>query len=211
MSGIAVFNRKTGHEDRRRKKETLLDLLTIVFIALGLAMDATAVSIATGSAISKGRIRLALRMGASFGFFQALMPIVGWLGGRGLREFVAGIDHWVAFALLVVVGAKMIYESLRMKGSQKKSGSMTPSVLLLLSVATSIDALAVGFSFAFLGVAIVAPVAVIGVVTFVLSFVGVLIGSGIGHFLESKIEAVGGLVLIGIGAKILVEHLMGRA
>jgi putative Mn2+ efflux pump MntP len=105
----------------------------------------------------------------------------------------------------------MIYESLKMKGSEKKTGFVTPSVLLLLSVATSIDALAMGFSFAFLGVAIVAPVIVIGVVTFIFSFAGVLIGSGIGHFLESKMEAVGGLVLVGIGIKILVEHLMGRA
>jgi putative Mn2+ efflux pump MntP len=211
MSGIAVFDEKTDSEGRSGKKETALDLFAVVLIAFGLAMDATAVSIATGSSISKGRFRIALRMGASFGLFQALMPIAGWLCGKNLRGFLAGIDHWVAFALLVFVGAKMIYESLKMKRSEKRTGSVTPCVLLLLSVATSIDALAVGFSFAFLGVAIAAPVVVIGFVTFILSFAGVLIGSGIGHFLESKMEAIGGLVLIGIGIKILVEHLMGRA
>lgn len=184
-----------------------MDLVTLSFIAFGLAMDAFAVSVASGFAIHNLRLRNALTIALFFGSFQAVMPVVGWLAGFGLRDFIADVDHWIAFALLGLIGAKMIYESTKMDGKEKDRDPMNIAVLLMLSVATSIDALAVGLSLSFLKVYILTPAAVIGVITFALSFLGVYIGDRFGHFFEKKIEFAGGLVLIGIGVKILIEHL----
>jgi putative Mn2+ efflux pump MntP len=184
-----------------------MDLITVTFIAFGLAMDAFAVSITSGITIKQLRIRNALKIAMFFGAFQAIMPIVGWLAGLSLRDFISGVDHWIAFGLLSLIGCKMIYESIKMESSQKVINPLNIYVLLMLSVATSIDALAVGVSFAFLKVSIITPVIVIGIVTFVLSLLGVFVGDKFGRFFEKKIEIVGGLILIGIGIKILVEHL----
>jgi len=187
--------------------EYQVDVLSIIFVAFGLAMDAFAVSITSGLTIKRLRISHALRIGIAFGGFQALMPVVGWLVGLSLRDLISDVDHWVAFGLLSFVGCKMIYGSLQMESHKKRIDPLNVCVLFMLSVATSIDALAVGVSFAFLKVSIVTPVVVIGIVTFLLSFAGVYVGNRLGHFFEKKIEIVGGLVLIGIGIKILVEHL----
>ena len=182
--------------------------LTIVLIAFGLAMDAFAVSITNGITAKKMKLRNALAPAISFGLFQAFMPVIGWLAGLTLIQFIAGIDHWIAFGLLSFIGCKMIYESTKI-GAEKENFELTnPYVLLMLSIATSIDALAVGLSFAFLKISIVAPVLIIGLITFILSFCGAYIGNKIGHFCENKIEILGGLVLIGIGLKILIEHLL---
>ncbi len=135
------------------------------------------------------------------------MPVVGWLAGLSVREFISTVDHWVAFGLLVFVGGKMIYEATLMNEEEEAKDPMNIATLLILSLATSIDALAVGLSLSFINVTIITPAIIIGVVTFILSFAGVYIGSRFGHFLENRIEVVGGLILIGIGAKILVEHL----
>jgi len=135
------------------------------------------------------------------------LPLIGWLAGLKLKDFMGGVDHWIAFGLLGLIGGKMIWESMKMDSGEKPSSALTPLVLLSLSVATSIDALAVGVSFAFLKVGIVVPILVIGLVTFVLSFLGVMVGNKIGHFFERKIETLGGLILIGIGIKILMDHL----
>ncbi len=185
-----------------------MDMITIIIIAFGLAMDAFAVSITSGITIKKLKIDHALKIALFFGSFQAFMPVVGWLAGLSLKDFISGIDHWIAFGLLGFIGCKMIYESIRMQPGEARNNSMNLYVLLILSVATSIDALAVGISFAFLEISIVTPVIIIGVVTFLLSFFGVFVGSRFGHFFEKRIEIVGGLVLIGIGVKILVEHLV---
>jgi putative Mn2+ efflux pump MntP len=182
-------------------------LIAILLVSLGLAMDAFAVSLSTGVAARSFRPERALRMATSFGCFQAFMPVVGWLGGLGLTGLVSGFDHWVAFGLLGAIGGKMVVEAMKGKPTEKQLDRLSLGVLLVLSVATSIDALAVGFSFAVLRAPIVAPAAIIGVVTFVISFVGVGIGSRCGKLLESKAEVVGGLVLVGIGVRILVEHL----
>jgi putative Mn2+ efflux pump MntP len=184
-----------------------LSLFSIVVIALGLAMDAFAVSVASGFTIRRLHIRHAFRMALFFGAFQALMPVVGWLAGLSLRDWIASIDHWIAFGLLGFIGIKMIVESARLDPDGKKSDPMKLMVLLMLSVATSIDALAVGLTFAILQVSILLPVLVIGIITFVLSFAGVYIGDRFGHFFEKKIEIIGGIILIGIGTKILIEHL----
>jgi manganese efflux pump family protein len=186
-----------------------LNLLTILFIAVGLAMDAFAVSIANGLVLKKEKLLTAFKLGLFFGGFQALMPILGWYGGSSFRDIIAGYDHWLAFGLLVFIGGKMIYESFKLKELEESPKALTYTVLLILAVATSIDALAVGLSFAFLSISIVTPVIIIGLVSFVLSFIGVFIGNKLGHFFERKIEIIGGLILIGIGVKTLVEHLIG--
>ena len=185
-----------------------MDMITIVFVAFGLAMDAFAVSITSGLTIRHLRINHALRIALFFGSFQAVMPIIGWLAGLSLRDFISDIDHWIAFGLLSFIGLKMIYEAITMKEGDKAISPLNSSVLLMLSIATSIDALAVGVSFAFLKISIATPVIVIGIVTFLLSFLGIFIGNRLGHFFEKKIEILGGLTLIGIGIKILVEHLV---
>jgi putative Mn2+ efflux pump MntP len=182
--------------------------ITIIGIALGLAMDAFAVSIASGAAIRELRLRHALRIALFFGVFQAAMPVAGWATGIGLRDLIGGIDHWIAFGLLAAVGIKMIYESARMGPGKKRMDPLNPSILLILSIATSIDALAVGISFAFLRIAIVTPVLVIGMVTFLLSLSGVYLGDRAGHLFEKKIALLGGILLIIIGIKILIEHLV---
>ncbi len=180
--------------------------ITIIFISFGLAMDAFAVSITSGMAIKPLRFGSALKIALFFGFFQALMPIIGWLAGVSLRGFISDIDHWLAFGLLCFIGSKMIYESFKLETSEK-SNPLDIYVIFILSIATSIDALAVGITFAFLNVSIITPVLAIGIVTFLVSFFGVFVGEKFGHFFEKKIEIVGGIILIGIGIKILVEHL----
>ena len=183
--------------------------LETLLLALGLAMDAFAVSVASGIAFKNFRMHHALRMAAAFGLFQAIMPLIGWLAGLTMQRFVSGIDHWIAFGLLGLVGGKMIYEACRMEEAEEPSNPFGFAVLLVLALATSIDALAVGITFAMLKTAIMAPVVVIGSVTFVLSLAGVYIGEACGHFFEKKIEVVGGLILIGIGLRILLGHMAG--
>ena len=177
-------------------------------IAIGLAMDAFAVSIASGVTIKQMRLRQTLAIALSFGIFQGIMPILGWLAGLGFREYIAAYDHWLAFLLLAGVGAKMIYESFQLEEDDCDEFCMTGGRLLLLSIATSLDALAVGLSFSFLDITIFLPALMIGVVTFILSYAGVILGQKVGHLFEGKIEIVGGIILIGIGFKILLEHLI---
>ncbi|MBW2652600.1 MAG: manganese efflux pump [Deltaproteobacteria bacterium] len=185
-----------------------MDAITIIAIAFGLAMDAFAVSITSGITIKNLKINNALKIALFFGLFQAIMPVIGWLAGLSLKDFISEIDHWIAFGLLSFIGCKMIYESITVQSNEKQIDPLNVYVLLMLSVATSIDALAVGVSFAFLKVSIVTPVIIIGTVTFLLSYLGVYIGDRIGHFFENKIEIAGGLLLIGIGLKILIESLV---
>lgn len=170
-------------------------------------MDAFAVSITSGITIRHLKIRHVLTISLFFGFFQALMPIMGWLSGISLRSIISGFDHWIAFGLLSIIGCKMIYESFKMESDKERIDPQNIYVLFILSIATSIDALAIGLSLSFLKIAIVLPAILIGIVTFSLSFLGVYIGNKVGHFFEREIEIIGGLILIGIGIKILVEHL----
>jgi putative Mn2+ efflux pump MntP len=184
-----------------------MELVTIVIIAVGLAMDALAVSIVSGASYRQLKVQHALRMAVFFGGFQALMPVVGSLAGLSVREYIADCDHWVAFALLAAVGIKMIYESFKIKSAEQSFDVSNILVLLALSIATSIDALAVGITLSLLRISLATAVIIIGLVTFVLSYLGTFIGNRFGHFFENKIEAVGGLILIGIGLKILIGHL----
>ncbi|MGA2172800.1 MAG: manganese efflux pump MntP family protein [Sedimentisphaerales bacterium] len=185
-----------------------MELLAIIAIAVGLSMDAFAVSVVTGAAYRELRIRHTLRMAGFFGGFQAFMPAVGYLAGMTVRQSILNYDHWVAFGILAAVGAKMIYESLKIKEERKTMHPANLPLLLALAVATSIDALAVGITLSLITSRIAAAVIIIGVVTFGLSCAGVHIGKKFGHFFESGIEAIGGLVLIGLGAKILLQHIL---
>src|SRR4030042_7120478 len=152
-----------------------MGLLTIILIALALAMDAFAVSVASGIAIKELRIRHALIIGAWFGLFQAVMPILGWVSGIGLSSLITGIDHWIVFGLLFLIGCKMIYESFQLDPMKSRTDPMQIHVLFSLSIATSLDAFVAGISFAMLGISIITPIIIIGAVTFVLSFMGVLL------------------------------------
>lgn len=175
-------------------------------IAVGLSMDAFAVSICKGLSVQKLKPRHAVIAGAYFGGFQALMPVVGWLLGRQFESLIKSIDHWIAFVLLALIGANMIREAVKNE-EENLNDSFSPRTMLPLAVATSIDALAVGVTFAFLDVEIVPAVSMIGVTTFVLSAVGVKIGNVFGAKYKSKAELVGGIVLVVMGVKILIEHL----
>jgi manganese efflux pump family protein len=179
---------------------------TVSLIAVGLSMDCFAVSISSGLIIKDLRLNHALLIAFFFGLFQAMMPILGWLGGKSLLGPLCIVDHWIGFGILTFIGAKMIYESFKLDADKGWLNPMNFSVLILLSVATSIDALAVGFSFGILCVEILVPVLIIGSVAFIFSFIGVYIGDKFGHFWEKKIEFAGGLILIAIGIKILIEH-----
>ena len=184
-----------------------MDIPTILLVAFSLAMDAFAVSIANGTTITHQRNRAALTMALFFGTFQMFMPIVGWLAGLSLEEFIMGVDHWIALTMLTLIGSKMIYDSTK-KEAKKIENRLNIITLLTLSVATSIDALAVGLSFAFLQVYIATPIIIIGIVTFILSLMGFFFGNTAGNLLGNRIKIVGGLILIGIGIKILIEHVV---
>jgi len=186
-----------------------MDFLTTLAIAAGLSMDAFTVSVATGCRIRRVTLRYAARSGLWFGGFQALMPVLGWLGGLALRNVITGFGHWVAFGLLLLVGGKMIVEALR--GGEREADSVperrSTHEMLVLAVATSIDALAVGLSLSVLHVSIWMPALLIGAVTFAVSVVGTFLGCGIGKLVKGWAEIVGGIVLIGIGIKLLVQGL----
>jgi putative Mn2+ efflux pump MntP len=183
-----------------------MSIFSIFLIALALAMDAFAVSISSGIAISRMKIRHAFLIASFFGVFQGLMPFIGWHAGQGIKIFVASWDHWIAFFLLLFVGVRIIYEACRTQSNEKRYDPLNIYVLFFLSIATSIDALAVGLTLSFADLSIMLPILIIGVVTFVMSFVGTYVGAVFGHLLEKKVEIAAGLLLIGIGVKILLQH-----
>lgn len=183
-----------------------MDFFSILVIAVGLAMDAFAVSVASGVTIKAMRLRQTVTIAFSFGLFQGIMPVIGWLAGVGFRDYIADYDHWLVFILLVAIGAKMIYEARRLEEDECDEFCMTGGRLFFLSVATSLDALAVGLSFSLLNVNILTPALIIGAVTFTLSYAGIIFGRRMGHLFEGRIEIVGGVILILIGLKILLQH-----
>lgn len=176
-------------------------------IAVALSMDALAIAIAIGCAIKRPLLDYALRIATGFGASQLFMPIIGWLGGCKIQAFIAPFDHWVVFGVLSIIGGKMIYESRSSSNTDRSYSHMSMRMLLLLSLATSLDALSVGFSLSLLNVAILKPALVIGVTTFTLSLAGVFVGCRAGHYCKGRIETLGGLTLIVIGTRILWQHL----
>jgi len=185
-----------------------MNATVILGIALGLAMDCFAVAIGASVALRGATPRQTFRLSFHFGLFQALMPVVGWLAGLSVVRTISFWDHWVAFGLLCFVGGKALWAALREDGGETRAGDPTRGVsLVVLSLATSVDALAVGFSFAMLGVTVWFPSMVIGVVSAAVTAVGMQLGSPLGERFGKRMEILGGLVLISIGLKILVEHL----
>ncbi len=184
-----------------------MSLWELLVIAVGLSMDAFAVSVCKGLSVQKVKPKHYLIVAAYFGGFQALMPLLGYLLGVRFEAMVANVDHWIAFVLLGLIGANMVRES--RAGEEKLDDSFTVSTMLILAVATSIDALAIGVTFAFLGVNIVEAIILIGITTGIISGVGLKIGNVFGSRYKSKAEMAGGIVLILMGIKILVQHLLG--
>ena len=183
-----------------------MGLIELFLIAVGLSMDAFAVSVCKGLAMPKCTFKKAAIVGLWFGGFQALMPAIGYVLGAQFQETIASIDHWIAFVLLALIGGNMIHEALD-NDEEEADASLDVKTMFLLAVATSIDALAVGITFAFLKVNIIPAVCLIGIVTFIISFAGVKIGNVFGVRYKNKAEIVGGVILILLGLKILLEHL----
>jgi len=188
---------------------TVTELLSILGISLGLSADCFAVAVSSGVSLGSGRARM-LKVALSFGLFQAVMPVLGWLAGTTIVGYIGQYDHWVAFGLLAFVGGRMVYESFHHEGEAARKtdiGRWLP--LLVLSVATSIDALAVGLSFALLEVNIAVASVIIGVVAFGVTMVGLFVGRKSHQLLGKRMELVGGIILIGIGLRILITHALG--
>ena len=183
-----------------------MGLIELFLIAVGLSMDAFAVSVCKGLAMPKCTFKKAAIVGLWFGEFQALMPAIGYILGAQFQEAIASIDHWIAFVLLALIGGNMIHEALD-NDEEEADASLDVKTMFLLAVATSIDALAIGITFAFLKVNIIPAVCFIGIVTFIISFAGVKIGNVFGARYKNKAEIVGGIILILLGLKILLEHL----
>lgn len=182
-----------------------MGLIELFILAVGLSMDAFAVSVCKGLAMERPTWRRAVVPGLWFGAFQGLMPLLGWLLGSRFAQYITAVDHWIAFALLVILGVNMLREARRADDGEADA-SLGVKTMLAMAVATSIDALAVGVTFAFLEVAIVPAVCFIACVTFVISTLGVKVGALFGDRLQAKAEALGGIILIVLGVKILLEH-----
>ena len=185
-----------------------MGILELVLIAIGLSMDAFAVAVCAGLTMQKINIKKTLIIGLYFGIFQAVMPLIGYMAATLFADKIIAYDHWIAFVLLCFLGSKMVLGSFKKEsGGDKTEVSVKPAFMFPLAIATSIDALAVGISFAFLRVKIIPAVALIGVTTLVISVIGVKIGNIFGARFKSKAEFAGGIILILIGLKILLEHL----
>jgi len=185
-----------------------MSFFELIFISIGLAMDAFAVSVCKGLNMKKNNYIRGIIIALFFGFFQGLMPFLGWLLGANFEKYITSYDHWIAFGLLAFIGGKMILDTIFSKENESYCCSLDFKELFILSIATSIDALAVGITFAFLKDSnIISSCGVIAVITFALSFFGVSIGNAFGAKFKDKAEIFGGTVLIIIGTKILLEHL----
>ena len=183
-----------------------MGILELLLISIGLGMDAFAVAICKGISMKKMDWKKATIIGLYFGGFQALMPLLGYVLGKGFENFVISVDHWIAFTLLGIIGFNMAREAFR-NDEEKIDDSVCFKSMIILAIATSIDALAIGITFAFLKVNILIAVLMIGIITFVLSVFGTKIGNKFGDRFGSKAEIIGGIILIFIGTKILLEHL----
>ena len=179
----------------------------LILVAVALSMDAFAIAIASGMAIRNLRLHHALKIAFAFGLSQAVMPVIGGLAGLGLSQFIAAYDHWVCFAILSILGLKMIYESFKIKEVEKEQDPLNSSVLLILALATIIDALAVGVTMGLSRMRILGPACAIGLITFGITLGGVYLGRHSRHLNERVMECLAGVVLIGIGVKILAQHL----
>lgn len=202
---ILVLYNKNFHNINLRNIGGKMGILELILIAIGLAMDAFAVSVCKGLSMKKMEWKKSVIIGLYFGGFQGLMPLIGYVLGIGFEEKIKSIDHWIAFALLAFIGINMIKEAFGKK--EQTDDKIDFKTMIILAIATSIDALAVGVTFAFLDVNILLAISLIGIITFILSIIGVKIGNVFGDKYETKAELAGGFILIFLGAKILLEHL----
>lgn len=184
-----------------------MDFLTLLFIAFALAIDAFAVSLTTGAYLVKADARQTFRMSFHFGLFQFLMPIIGWAVGSSFVSQIESADHWIAFGLLAIIGGRMIWNAFRNEGQAMKKDVTKGWSLISLSIATSIDALAVGLSLSFINVDIVFPAVLIGIVAGLMSVLGIRLGERVSHAVGSHMEYIGGIILILIGTRIVLEDL----
>lgn len=184
-----------------------MGLIELCILSIGLAMDAFAVSVCKGLSMTRMKWKNAIIIGAYFGYFQALMPALGYLLGYNFQDRISNIDHWIAFILLGVIGINMIKEAIS-KENDVHNDSVKFKDMIVLAIATSIDALAVGITFAFLNVNLILAISLIGIITFIISVLGVKVGNIFGDKYEKKAEFAGGIILIFLGIKILVEHLI---
>ena len=184
-----------------------LTFSTLIFIAIALAMDSFAVSISTGSVLKHFHFKAMGKISFLFALFQGIMPVIGWFAGNSFEEYISDYDHWVAFVLLSAIGGKMIYEALWGTDDSPYLDPYSFKKMATLAIATSIDALAVGLSLAVVGITIWTPAVVIGITASLLTVAGMLLGGKVGQIWGKRVEIIGGMVLIGIGIKILVEHL----
>ena len=186
-----------------------MDFITLLIIAIGLSFDTFAVSVSTGLTICEIRLWQAVRVAIVLAIFQAAMPLIGWILGTQVASYINEYDHWIAFGLLTILGGKMIYESFKEKEEEKKFNPLKLTVLIGMAIATSIDALVVGVSFAFFkDLNIYWTILIIGAVTFLVAMIGMLFGKKVGNRFGTKMEIIGGLILIGIGLKILISHVI---
>lgn len=185
-----------------------MSLFEIILIALGLAMDAFAVCLCAGTTGFINGPRPVFRLAFHFGLFQALMPALGWLAGIAVNQFIAPFDHWVAFVLLAFVGLRMVRSGLDPNGEEPCVDPSRGGTLIMLAIATSIDAFAVGLSFAVLEVSIVGPVIIIGVVAALMSVLGVFLGNRLGQTFGKRMEVLGGIILVIIGIRVVISHML---
>ena len=184
-----------------------MELLTIILIAIGLSFDTFAVSVSSGLILKKIDFFNATKIAITLAIFQAAMPLIGWLAGSGIKNYAEDFDHWIAFGILALLGGKMIYESFLTAPEDRSFNPLNIKVMIGMAIATSIDALIVGFSFALLNYKIVISVAIIGAVTYIVAMLGMLFGKKIGARMGRRMEVLGGIMLFLIGLKILIEHL----
>jgi putative Mn2+ efflux pump MntP len=184
-----------------------MEILTIFLIAIGLSFDTFAVSISSGLVLRKIDFFNATKIAITLAVFQAAMPVIGWLAGSGIKNYAESVDHWIAFGILALLGGKMIYESFNADPEDRSFNPLDIRVLIGMAIATSIDALIVGFSFALLNYKIVISIGIIGAVTYIVAMLGMLFGKKIGAQMGRRMEILGGVMLILIGLKILFEHL----
>lgn len=199
--------KKGDRGDNIRRNILSMSLVELVLLAIGLSMDSLAVSVTSGAVIQKCKVYHIIKIGVIMGIFQAGMTVIGYLAGMEFQKYITAVDHWIAFILLLYLGGKMIYDSTQNKDEDCKNNPLCNKTLCGLAIATSIDALAIGISLAFLNTTIILAASTIGIVTFVISGFGVYFGSHFGHKFDLKLDLIGGLILIGIGTKILAEHL----
>lgn len=184
-----------------------MELLTILIIAISLSFDTFAVSVSSGLILKQIDFFKASRIAIVLAVFQAIMPVIGWLAGIGIKDYASKFDHWIAFIILGILGFKMIHESSKTNHEERQFNPLDVKIMIGMAIATSIDALIVGFSFALLDFHIFLSVGIIGFVTYVVAMLGMLFGKNIGSRMGKRMEFIGGLMLILIGVKILIEHL----